>query len=204
MEPVSTIVLYANKKNYNSDFYAEYYPVKNRKMQAGKPLSSQDVKTLLMGVNLKYKIKIGFGLLPKRVIHLSFDDGDFSLAWTCSPKKRKMLYSEGRLDKIVRHPRLLFKTNGKDLWIYELKEGTVNNNTKVYEAPYDNLTNGKLCFGDVEVPNIVPDLNTYIKAVEQTFFKGTFTHNRFLNYWKTKDKTEFKYYGTIKEILSSK
>lgn len=203
MEPKSIIVTYLDKQNYNTDFYAEIFPVKNRKIMAGTPMTTDDVKKLLMHANIKYKLSIGHGLLPSNIIHFCFDDGNFSLAWVVAPKKRMITYSDKRFTGIVNHPRLLFKVQGERLEIYSLPKGKITNNTKVYQAPYDNLNKGVLCFGTVPKPSYKDDLKTYMNAVEKSFYYGEFTHNVFLSYWKDKEKINLEYYGTIKKILGN-
>jgi PRTRC genetic system protein B len=203
MEPVSTIVIYSDKQNFNSDFYAELYPVKDRQLCAGRPLSINDVKGLLAGVNIKYKLSIGHGMLPSNIIHLCFDDGEFSVAWVVAPKKRKIMYSDDKFTGIVNHPRLLFLVKKEQLWIYGLPKGKITNNTKVYESPYDNISNGHLCFGSVPKAQYARDLKKYMSDVENNFYHGEFTHEKFLNYWKNKEQIKLQEYGTIKKILGN-
>lgn len=203
MEPKSIIVTYSDSSSFNSDLYAEIYQVKDRQLHSGKPLSTNDVKSLLMGTNIKYKLSIGHGLLPDNIIHFCFNDGEFSLAWVVAPKKRKIMYSDKRFNGIVNHPRLLFKVCKEQLWIYSLPKGKITNKTKVSEAPYDNVSNGLLCFGSVPKPKYANDLKEYMNNVESVFYYGEFTHDKFLNYWKDKQEITLKEYGTIKKILGN-
>lgn len=149
-------------------------------------------------------------LLNKRIIHVSFNAGNFKLAWIKPAGKRKIMYSRKRLNAIAWHPRLLFVSTGTSLSVYALPDGPIKPDTQVYIAPYDNLGKGQLCFGNVERPKQIRDLDDYISRNERSFMFGEFTHEHYLKDWKLRikkdlkvDVTKLKKHVTIKNLFNS-
>lgn len=162
-----------------------------------------------MGVDIKFDFSFSTMIMPKSIVHISFTKGNFKVMWTKPAGKRKILYSDNRLDAVVQHPRLLFVSDGISLAVYAIENKPITEKTVLFLAPYDNLGTGNLCFGNVERPKSIRNIKEFIQQMERAFTFGTFTHSQYLKEWQERAKTGTKVdvvltckkHLTIKQLL---
>jgi PRTRC genetic system protein B len=142
----------------------------------GQPVTMAAVESLTSALGQK----LGAAWLPPEVLSVSFG----KIVWW-QPATRARIWFKVHKDKNTRqlngkfawHPPLLFSANGRTLRIFALTQNRrPGANTKVYTAPYWNLSvDGTMCNGNANIPD--QPAVAHIPDFAAAFFNSAFTHS---------------------------
>ncbi len=146
-------------------------------IQPGQPITILALESLIL--NLGRGAKGGF--IQPNIISLALD----CMVWWCPAARRRIWFKPSndtdakRLKalngKFVHHPPLIFKAENNGLNAYALaKNERPTPDTRVYRAPYWNLSDGHMCNGNLKLPPVAPE---NLAAFESAFFGSAFTHS---------------------------
>ena len=156
------IILYSN----DSDIvYAEHYDIIEGEMKNAKPAEE--------GIFQKFKSSTGQTIVPQKLNNIVFIS-DSVFAFTLNAGRR--LISANRGDKIIqgylRIPKLLFEANiiSCEVRVYMVI------GQYLYDAPFPNITGGKICFGSMDMkPLLEGTFNTMARNITDAFFQTNFS-----------------------------
>ena len=140
---------------------------------AGKPISKQAI--IDMAAIAVPRLEKGLSFMPEHVLAYSQVTG--GMAWWTPAKERKLFFAKRKgsiKSGLAPVPPLLFRIDEGHLHVWALKENKrPTPNTKVFHAPFYNVTNGSVCMGNVETPREAEPENT--RVWEDLFFGSEFT-----------------------------
>lgn len=143
----------------------------------GQPITVRALESLIQSLGRGAK----GGFFPPNLISLALD----GMVWWCPATRRRIWFKPSndpdakRLKalngKVVHHPPLLFKVEGSHLNLFALaKNQRPTPDTRLYCAPYWNLSAGHMCNGNLTLPPVAPE---NLPAFEAAFFNSAFTHS---------------------------
>ena len=156
------IILYSD----DSDIaYAEHYDIINGEMKNAKPAEE--------GIFQKFKSSTGQTIVPQKLDNIVFIS-DSVFAFVLNANRR--LVSANRGDKILqgylRIPKLFFvaDTVSCEVRVYMVI------GQYLYDAPFPNITEGKICFGSMDMkPLLEGTFNTMARNITDAFFHTNFS-----------------------------
>lgn len=182
-KPKVAIIVFQEGQDYGSNYYLESHTInESGQLMEGKPLAQETIEDM---VNVFHKnrqsvVKVT-GMIPENLLHFEFlSGGNYNMTWY-RPAEVKVLHHAAALKIPTAEawvPAMLYKTNGKNLSVYAL--GTNKRpveNTKLFYAPYFNVSDGGVCLGNAKVKK--PAKWTYeamMKYWEDLFWLSEFTH----------------------------
>jgi len=181
LKPTKSIVIYKS----SSENYAEVHNIKNGEFLEGRPLVKGELEDLvkIAKSNKNLEDNDSIDLNPFRLI-LSYKSNPISdtIVWIYPAQQQKLIYSEGMETKDYWIPNIIFKSDGKAVYVYAIKSNDIlslNEGTQLYNAPFFNIyEKGSVCMGQVKIKKF-KDVNDIIKNVEAAFFMSEFTHTNF-------------------------
>lgn len=180
--PHSAIVIYVNKSSSEKEVYLERreYNDNSKCFGAGHPLSQEEYNEIALSIK---EDSLKQGLKTKSIIKnlLSFDYsvGKLNIVWKVKAGPRKLFFVEslGLKSDTYFIPHLIFQLNNKTLNVYATKTYNINEKTKIYKAPFHNISsNGSICMGTAKGSNNLKYIEDIIESWETAFFNSTFTH----------------------------
>ena len=151
-------------------------------IQPGQPVTTANVEAVLRSLGKQQS-----GYLPPNLVALGVD----RMAWFCPAGRRRIWFKPSHAfaddkdkgkakmlkalnGKFVQHPPLLF-VMAHGLNVYALITNTRPTPTsRLWKAPYWNLSDGHMCNGNLKLPEILP---THLAQFEAAFFNSAFTHS---------------------------
>ncbi len=174
LKPVAALVAYSDENNT----YFESHEIKNGKMGAGKPASTetlQKIKLLFEDVDDKVYQTIQ-GQIPRNLLYINSDKTNPVLVFYTPVQKVKLHFSKSLkiTSKEYFVPKLLWIFNAGEISIYALRTSTLK--SKIYHAPFFNIyQDGRVCMGNVEIQKSFSDISKTIEIIQNYFFNSQFT-----------------------------
>lgn len=146
-------------------------------IQSGRSLTITALETMMARLGHQ----VGTRYLPPNLLATSRN----SLVWWCPAGRRRLWFNPSHTHdqakavkalngKFAHHPALLFLAHDHSLNVFALAENTRPiPTTKLFQAPYWNLSQGHMCNGNLKLPPCVPD---QLAGFENAFFNSAFTH----------------------------
>lgn len=172
----AVIVLYGTPGFSTPDLnYATFHEVKLLEERLvtlpGSPLTQEAVGSILRAFGKTPRV-----FLPERLLAYGMD----TVTWFV-PAGKRTLYFESANAELNRlsgqsfaQPPLVFHLEGKALSVYAVPENQrPGRDTVLHQAPYMNLTAGKVCLGSMRTFEPHPD---HMLDWEEAFFESAFTH----------------------------
>lgn len=199
---------------YQSDSRsAETYVERHRVLKSGEILEGQAVTraqlaslSRAMSLQASESDNFYFDWIPDQLKILRAHPDGLRLGWVV-PRRKSPMYFAADLeinDGQVWHPDMFFFWDGRALrvyWIDPACNGNVTPDTKLFLAPYHNLSgDGLVCMGDAVIK---PDANlsVFMRNVEAAFFLSKFSHSyeslckklhfNINSYWRNKIDKKF-------------
>jgi hypothetical protein len=169
--------VYGTKENRNvNQGYVEYIPIEDGKPADPRPLSIENLDTLHNYlINRKSGSTQLYGAIPRQLLFMKPELGYY--VWTVPAMKRRA-YFDGKPNRFVHYPNMLFVADGTDLSLFCYK-GKLTDKTEIYSAPLWNVDHkGLLCLGNVKLNN-VKKASTYaelLQAWEDVLFLSRYSH----------------------------
>lgn len=193
LKPAYVLVFYTNKDGV----YVEYAPCEkdvfgNYSALNYRPMPYQVIQNLMEEVSIDMDHRpdrTGWGgMMPKNVLFYERFASSNNLAWIVPASVRE--FHLGDKSGKLHYPHLLFVKQLKTVRVYALTTDRVNNQTKLYKAPFPNVfTNDKICWGTVDEKRFIQgNPRKEIEAVERAFFGSRFT-TEMMSFGKTKSPT---------------
>lgn len=165
---------------YGSKMIYHDYDFQNDKLSSGKLLTIETAKSIFNFVNgidgmRSYEFT---DILPKNILKYKTDEK--FVVWYTEPELKKVLYADKLAVKTKKYwiPRLLWKLEGNNLYVFAVSKKVTSKNNKLYNAPLFNIsTNGSVCMGNTKFTDSGYDYQKIINKVESGFWGSTFTHS---------------------------
>jgi PRTRC genetic system protein B len=175
--PESSSSNYRRTDNNDENTYIEYMPVHNGKPGAGIPLSDNIAFKFANMMLISAKHEIG-GFVPSNMLYCGFSGITPSLLWYTEPHKQLLHYSEniGFTTAVFHVPWLVWFYHNEDVYVFAAKEKPTKA-TKLYKAPFGNITKGVVCMGS-GIRLINKDFKNFdevTKSIETAFWGTNFT-----------------------------
>lgn len=165
---------YGNRMIYHD------YDSQNDKLSAGKSLTVETAKTVFNFVNGIDDVQsYGFNdVLPLNILKYKTDEK--FVIWYTEPGLKEVLYSDKLPIKTGTYwiPRLIWKLQGNNLYVFAVPKKVTSKNNKLYNAPLFNISsNGSVCMGNTKFTDKGYDYQKIIAKVEAGFWGSVFTHS---------------------------
>lgn len=181
--PMFALVGYQANSERSQNSTMRLFPIKNGKLKAETPISFDSLKAVFeIFQNIKTEKKeLSFkGIIPQNVVSFKNNAIEKKIIWTVKPSKKYLLFSD---DLAIENgyynlPKLVFELNKNTLSVFSVKNEILNENSKLYHAPFLNVyKSGNICMGsaslDISSFSYVEDVILY---AENHFFNSVFTH----------------------------
>lgn len=162
LKATDAIILYSNDDDIS---YAEHYDIVDGEMKNAKPAEE--------GIFKKFKSSTGETIIPQRLKNILFiSDSIFVFTLNAGKRLVSVNISGKILQGYLHIPKLLFTVNTVSCEVYAY----MVIGEYMYEAPFPNITNGKICFGSMDMrPLLSGKFNTMAKNVTDAFFETNFS-----------------------------
>jgi PRTRC genetic system protein B len=148
---------------------------------ASHPLMKQTIIDIMDTMSVDVTDRLQFkGMIPKNVVTVRNTAGNTLVAWISKPQSVKMSFTKtvGLRDMTAPVPAMLWLAKNDHLSVFALKSNTINNKTKLYVAPFPNVSgSGSVCWGSGKWPKDVQYYEDFIEKVEYGFWNSKFSHN---------------------------
>ena len=176
-KPVFAIVGYEGENGYAD---LKYFPIENNSIGAEIPFDNEcliDLKESVNTIDATHKKELCFkSIIPKNIV--CFQNNN--IIWTVNETKKHLYFDNDiKLNDGYYHlPKLLFAFINKTLFVYAIKNGAIQENTELFNAPFLNVyQNGSICMGNVNTDiSKFSYIEDAIQYLESAFFKSIFTH----------------------------
>lgn len=176
LRPFIAIVGYSNER----DNYFETHTIDKGNdgytMGAGVPLTVECMS------ELAYNFRADFtttphGKIPKTLLYFNNLIGQQKYVWYNPPQKRMMFFTKDLNIENGEYyvPGIVYLADNENLQVFSFKGRKPVD--KLYQAPFFNVTDGKVCLGNAKIP--YPDNPTYddfLKYWEDKFWLTEFSH----------------------------
>jgi PRTRC genetic system protein B len=149
-------------------------------LTGGVPLSEKtlrDVKKLLAsGESSRMSLK---GMIPKNLIYWNDRDGQVEIIWHREAQPTYLHFVKGLEipSGEVHLFDMIFHVKGSGISVYAVKEGTVEGQTRLFQAPFHNVTaSGDVCTGTGQTPKDAVFVEDLMADWEHLFFGTEFSH----------------------------
>ncbi len=160
------------------DIYLERRNIDKGRMMAGTPLTEECIRKIAE-LTLNVSRKEPHGVIPSNMLYIDSRKGYEKYVWFEKAQK-KMHYFSNRLEipsGELFTPSLLYVVQGSELSIYAFNGDTINPNTKLYRAPYFNVSSTSVCLGNSHLPEIQElTYSNIIEYWEKMFWLSEFDH----------------------------
>lgn len=176
LAPEMAIIVY--KEQNDNEIYLERRNIVKGKMMAGVPLSEECIRSIAELTD-RTSHKELHGIIPSNFLYADSRKGFEKYVWYQKEQKRMHFYS-AKLDipnGEMYTPSLLYVVRGNMLSLYAFRGETINMNTKLYRAPYFNVSDSSVCLGSARLPEIQELTYTnLIEHWEKMFWLSEFDH----------------------------
>lgn len=120
------------------------------------------------------------GTLPANLLYCDTRRGTERYVWYNPPQKRMMYFVESLKIENAQYniPGIIYESReGGGMDVYAFKGASPNPETKLYAAPFFNVTNASVCMGNpkIERPR-QPTFGTFLEYLEKRFWLTEFSH----------------------------
>lgn len=181
--PMFALIGYQANTERSVNSTMRLFPIRNGKLKAETPISYDSLKGVFeIFKNIKTEKKeLSFkGIIPRNVISFKNNAIEKKIIWSVKSVKKYLLFQDDlSIDNgYYNLPKLIFELNKNTLSVFSVKNGILNENTKLYHAPFLNVYKlGNVCMGsaslDISSFSYVEDVILY---AENHFFNSVFTH----------------------------
>ena len=163
MKASQAIIMYDDEGNDIS--YAEHFDIINGNLVNAKPVKDDFFSLLAINNNTELQ------KIPKEVVALSNNEIVFIVP--TEVREIKLALDNTTIYGNLLIPNLVFHVNKitKNIYVYEYE------NNKLYNAPFPNITNGKLCIGTVSDELFSDNYQETISKVKNVFFDSRFSNH---------------------------
>ena len=147
-------------------------------MGAGVPVTYQFMNTLLESYTEEMS-GIPHGRTPANMLWCDTRKGREKYVWYNPPQKRQMYFGKslGISDGVFSMPGIIYIVRSNLLDVFAFKEEKPKDRTKLYYAPYFNVSGASVCLGSssLEKPED-PDFISLTEYWEKRFWLSEFSH----------------------------
>ncbi len=174
--PVLSIVVYKS----DEEIYMEMHRIdKTGNLMEGAPLSKECISDLVKGFSDDQGWNPN-GRIPANMLWSDTRIGHERYVWYNPPMQRMMYFvsSLGIENGLYHVPGIIYEAFGTEkLNVYAYKGTKPSSKTKLYKAPFFNVTNGSVCLGNAKIePPESPDFDLFIDYWERRFWLTEFSH----------------------------
>jgi len=174
--PVSALIVYENGLN---DKYIEVCDInKHGRLGAAKPVSIDFMISLCQSFSETHS-RTPSGAMPGEMLYCDTRAGKETYVWFNPPMKRRMYFKESLNIKNAEYnvPGVVYVVQGGDLDIYAYKGKPMTTRTKLFKAPFFNVTDSSVCLGnDKEILCNNPTFSDLMEHWEKRFWNSEFSH----------------------------
>lgn len=170
------IIVY--KDSENEEVYLERRNIDKGKMMAGIPLTEECIRNIAE-LTLNASRKELHGVIPSNMLYSDSRKGYEKYVWYEKPQKKMHYYSDklGVPNGELFTPSLLYVAQGNGLSLYAFNGEMINPKTKLYRAPYFNVSDTYVCLGNSHLPEIQElTYDNIIEYWEKIFWLSEFDH----------------------------
>ena len=165
LKATDAIILYTIDDGHENITYAEHYDIVDGEMKNAKPAEE--------GIFSKFKSSTGETITPQILKNILFISDNVFVFTLNAGKRLISVNTDGKILQGYLHiPKLLFTVNTVSCEVYAY----MVIGEYMYEAPFPNITNGKICFGSMNMqPLLTGKFNKIAKNVTDAFFETNFS-----------------------------
>lgn len=176
----TVLAIYKGEIEYHNMYYIESHGIelKDKKPQllAGKPLTQDQLKSLVVGFDEATHENAGF--FSSRLLSYTNKAVKKHLLWWIPPGAKELSFSESSKmpSGVMGLPALLFYVKSSSLNVFAMKsKRRPSEKTRLYHAPLFNVyEGGSVCMGNVKLPSWEGSANEIISQWEKAFFESEF------------------------------
>lgn len=178
--PTAALIAYKNTEGNRDSFFLELRTIDdNGNFSEGRPVSYGFMNELVKGYSEQHS-SIPYGRIPENLLFSDCRKGSERYIWY-NPPQRRMMYFVDRLgieNAEYNIPGVIYVAGEHGgMSIYAFKGSAPKTETKLYAAPFFNVTGANVCMGNpkIEKPKL-PTFATYLEYLEKRFWLTEFSH----------------------------
>lgn len=173
--PQTAIIVYAA----NNDYYLEMHRIDDKgRMLAGAPLTQECITEIASAFSVE-QAKLPYGVLPENMLYCDLRIGHERYVWYNPPQKRQMYFIEKLKIESGEYyvPGVIYEVKQGNMNIYAFKGQKPNAKTKLFKAPFFNVTDSNVCLGSAKIDYPVsPSFAGLTDYWEKRFWLTEFSH----------------------------
>ena len=183
LHPQAALIVYAQKDSgYNTDngsYFVEARDIDgNGVMGEGRPVTVEFMNELVRGYSERHSAT-PYGMIPHNLLWCDPRKGSEKYIWYNPPRKRMMFFKENlQMENTEYHiPGIIYAAGEDRLYVYAYKDKKLTETTKLYAAPFFNVTGASVCLGSASIER--PKDLTYVNLLEyweRKFWLTEFSH----------------------------
>jgi len=174
--PTAALIVYQNR---NAEKYLEVCKIgKDGRIGSAKPVSIDFMISLCESFSETYS-QTPSGIIPSNMLYSDSRKGKEIFVWSNPPQKRKMYFTKSLSIKNAEYnvPGVVYVVKGEDLDIYAYKGKKLTMRTKLYKAPFFNVTSKDVCLsGNDKELDDNPTFSDLMEHWENRFWNSEFSH----------------------------
>ncbi|MCD7908390.1 MAG: prokaryotic E2 ligase family D protein [Clostridium sp.] len=184
MTPVLALIVYRGNAHYPSDsdeIYVEMRDInKKGKMGAAAPLSRECIGDLITSLKDEgeFSVNYTYGKIPENLLYFDTNPATAKLIWYDKPGLKNMYFTEniGIEDGLYYMPGVIYQLTQEKLDIYAYKGKTPKMHTRLYKAPFFNVTRTSVCLGNSKAAELTDrTFSNVMKYWESLFWNSRFS-----------------------------
>jgi len=175
-KPIAQLDIYQSDENY----YCEISDIKKGERCNTRALTEEDFNEL---IDIEHTMKSNpllKGRIDDRILYYDFSKLNLVIIWYNKSMYRDMVFSKSSKMKSGKciQPGFIYRTNGESLQVYAYRGSKPTDNSKMYQAPYFNVSNnGNVCLGSISHIKNYNNVTEYLNMWEHAFWNSEFTHS---------------------------
>lgn len=179
LKPVAALIAYHNPEHYDTQYFLELRPIDARgRMREAMPVTMDFMNQLATSFS-EAQSGVPHGVVPQNLLYADTRRGSERYVWYNPPRKRMMYFTKGLHIENGEYnlPGIIYAATHDKLDVYAYKGNTPTEKTKLYEAPFFNVTHGNVCLGNGQLDKpVAPTYEQLFDYWERRFFLTEFSH----------------------------
>lgn len=183
LNPQAALIVYAEEnKSYHTDDNGYFIEVRdideNGTMGEGRPVTVEFMNELVRGYSESHSVT-PYGRIPSNLLWFDPRKGSEKYIWYNPPQKRMMFFHEVLKIESAEYnlPGVIYEAGENRLNIYAYMGKEPKEDSKLYTAPFFNVTGASVCLGSAKIDR--PKDLTYtnlLDYLEKKFWLTEFSH----------------------------
>lgn len=183
LRPRAALIAYSGENATDGDYFLELREIDpGGRMREAIPVTYEFMNAIASNYS-ETRSGTPHGAVPANLLYCDTRRGGERYVWYDTPRKRMMYFKKDLcIDSGEYHmPGIIYSAMESGLSVYAYKDGKLTEESKLYAAPFFNVTNANVCLGSAKLQ----------KPADPSF-------RRLMDYWEKKFwLTEFSHLGGV-------